>query len=221
MLNSIYIHRFIFNFYEKMWWNRLILSTRCTIMEKSINISRSIMLYIVQLLAVQYIANCQEQSTNLYLFIYIRFTSSFCCIFYIIKVLALNTTEGSYILRILQCCCCCWWDRPTITSQITANTKHREYTTLWYIKTSTPLTMKRSYIYISRLFLLSILLYLGQIKTGDLSCLCTTSKEKFYSMMGYTSVIPIILYNCSVWASAIGKKRVVASLKAAQRILLH
>ena len=37
------------------------------------------------------------------------------------------------------------------------------------------------------------------------------------SLLYNSSVIPIILYNCSVWASAIRKKRVVASLKAAQR----
>ncbi len=186
-------------------------------MEKSINISRSIMLYIVQLLAVQYIVNRQEQSTNLYLFIYIRFTSSLCCILYIIKVLALNTTESklyssysSMLLLLLM---------GSTHNNITNNSKHktqRVYNTLIYKDIYTPLTMKRSYIYISLLFLLSILLYLGQ-KTEDLSCLCTTSNEKFYSMMGYTSVIPIILYNCSVWASAIRKKRVVASLKAAQR----
>ena len=37
------------------------------------------------------------------------------------------------------------------------------------------------------------------------------------SLLYKSSVIPIILYNCSVWASAIGKKRVVATLKVAQR----
>jgi hypothetical protein len=37
------------------------------------------------------------------------------------------------------------------------------------------------------------------------------------SLLYKSSVIPIILYNWSIWASAIGKKRVVASLKAAQR----
>ena len=37
------------------------------------------------------------------------------------------------------------------------------------------------------------------------------------SLLYNSSVIPIILYNCSVWASAIRKKRVIASLKASQR----
>ena len=37
------------------------------------------------------------------------------------------------------------------------------------------------------------------------------------SLLYKSSVIPVILYNCFVWASAIRKKRVVASLKAAQR----
>jgi hypothetical protein len=37
------------------------------------------------------------------------------------------------------------------------------------------------------------------------------------SLLYKSSVIPIIMFNCSVWASAIVKKRVVASLKAAQR----
>jgi hypothetical protein len=37
------------------------------------------------------------------------------------------------------------------------------------------------------------------------------------SLLYNFSVIPIILYNCSVWASAIRKKRVIASLKASQR----
>ncbi len=37
------------------------------------------------------------------------------------------------------------------------------------------------------------------------------------SLLYKSSVIPIILYNCAVWASAVRKKRVVASLKAAQR----
>jgi len=37
------------------------------------------------------------------------------------------------------------------------------------------------------------------------------------SLLYKSSAIPIILYNCSVWASAIEKKRVAASLKAAQR----
>jgi hypothetical protein len=102
-------------------------------MEKSINISRSIMLYIVQLLAVQYIVNRQEQSTNLYLFIYIRFTSSLCCILYIIKVLALNTTESklyssysSMLLLLLM---------GSTHNNITNNSKHktqRVYNTLIY-----------------------------------------------------------------------------------------
>jgi hypothetical protein len=37
------------------------------------------------------------------------------------------------------------------------------------------------------------------------------------SLLYKSSVIPVILYNCSVWASVIRKKRVVASFKAAQR----
>ena len=37
------------------------------------------------------------------------------------------------------------------------------------------------------------------------------------SLLYKSSVIPIILYNCAAWASAIRKKQVVASLKAAQR----
>jgi hypothetical protein len=37
------------------------------------------------------------------------------------------------------------------------------------------------------------------------------------SLLYKSSVLPIVLYNCAVWASAIRKKRVVASLKTAQR----
>jgi hypothetical protein len=37
------------------------------------------------------------------------------------------------------------------------------------------------------------------------------------SLLYKTTVIPTILYNCSVWASAIPRKRVIAALKSAQR----